>query len=393
MRLFHRTVRATVAVVVILGASSAFAQQQPRNPEQMGPFPVGVTTMQLDDKARIDAELNVPRPLRTEIWYPAVDAARTMPKQKYSEFIAGLNTAPGALDAVNAQLNSYKAGLTVAELDKTWKSVSVRDVPVRDGKWPLVVFSHGSGGTRLGYVFLTEFLASHGFIVMAADHIGNSNYTIVNNMVVKSGGPRGQASATDRPKDVSFLIDSMTAMSSKAGDRFNSHVDLDRIAAAGMSFGGATTKNVIEQDKRVKAALMLAPGGPSLGQRANFETPVMMMIGSEDTTIREAGNTTNRNYYEASKGPHYMVEIKDGGHYSFTSVDQYNSNYGNGIGTGKRITVPDQPVTYLPTELQHKIIDAYSLAFLGRYLRDEKGYDAFLAQNHYGDVIIYKTGK
>lgn len=391
MTLFHRASRNATIAVIVLGAAWSATAQQLRNPEQLGPYPVGVVTMQLDDKARVDPELNVPRPLRTEIWYPAVDAARNMPKNKYSDFVSGINTVPGALDAVNAQLNMYKPGLTVAELEKTYKNVAVRDVQVRDGKWPLVVFSHGSGGTRVGYVFLTEFLASHGFIVMAADHIGNSNYTIVNNMVVKSGGPRGQASSTDRPKDVSFLIDAMTAMNAKTGDRFNGHVDLDRIGGAGMSFGGSTTKNVIEQDKRVKAAVMLAPGGPT-GQRANFDTPVMMMIGTEDTTIREAGNATNRAYYEATKGPRYMVEIKDGGHYSFTSVDQYNSNYGNGIGTGKRITIPDQPVTYTPIDLQHKIINAYALAFLGRYLRNEMGYDAFLNQNHYGDVIIYKTG-
>jgi len=395
MTLFQRgsSVASIVAAMVVVGAAVPASAQQLRNPEQMGPYPVGVTTMQLDDKSRPDAELNAPRPLRTEIWYPAVDAARSMPKGKYSDFVSGINTVPGALDAVNAQLNNYKPGLTVAELEKTYKTVGVRDVQVRDGKWPLVAFSHGSGGTRVGYVFLTEFLASHGFIVIAADHIGNANYTIVNNMVVKAGGARAQANAADRPKDVSFLIDSISTMTNTPGNRFSGHVDLDRIAAAGMSYGGWTTMRVIENDKRVKAAVMLAPGGPAGQPRANFDTPVMMMIGSEDTTIREAGNASNRAYYEASKGPHYMVEIKDGGHYSFTSVDQYNSNYGNGIGTGKRITVPDQPVTYAPIDLQHKLIDAYALAFLGRYLRGENGYDAFLSQNHYGDIITYKTGK
>jgi hypothetical protein len=147
MIVLKRLPRVAIAAVLCASAAVSASAQQPRNPEQMGPYPVGVTTMQLDDKARMDPELSVPRPLRTEIWYPAVDAARNMRKQKYSEFIAGLTTAPGALDAVNSQLNSYKTGLTVAELDKTWQSVSVRDVEIRGGKWPLVVFSHGSGGT------------------------------------------------------------------------------------------------------------------------------------------------------------------------------------------------------------------------------------------------------
>jgi predicted dienelactone hydrolase len=382
----------TVGMCLIAMQVLAFpaAAQQLRNPEQAGPYPVGVTSMQFDDKARPDAELG-PRPLRTEIWYPAVDAARNMPKNKYSDFIIGKETVPGAMDAANEQMNFYLKGLTVAELEKTYKNMAVRDVQVRDGKWPLIVFSHGSGGTRVGYIYLTEFLASHGFIVMAADHIGNSRYTIVNNQVVRSGGPRGQASSADRPKDVSFLIDSITALNAAPGNRFSGKVDLERIGAAGMSFGGSTTMNVVEQEKRVKAAVMLAPGGPS-GTRANFTTPIMMMIGTEDGTIRERGNASNRTYYEQSKGPHYLVEIKDGGHYSFTSVDQYNANYGNGIGKGKRITVPDQDVTFLPIDLQHKIINAYALAFFGKYLRGETGYQAFLDKNHYGDVIIYKNG-
>src|SRR5678815_3941248 len=147
MTLFHRASRNATIAVIVLGAAWSATAQQLRNPEQLGPYPVGVVTMQLDDKARVDPELNVPRPLRTEIWYPAVDAARNMPKNKYSDFVSGINSVPGALDTVNAQLNNYKPGLTVAELEKTYKNVAVRDVQVRDGKWPLVVFSHGSGGT------------------------------------------------------------------------------------------------------------------------------------------------------------------------------------------------------------------------------------------------------
>jgi predicted dienelactone hydrolase len=382
----------TVSFLTLVVASGlTMTAQEVRNPEQMGPYPVGVTSLQFDDASRPDAELGA-RPLRTEIWYPAVDAARGMPKNLYSDFLLR-GSVPGAMAAADAALNSYRKGLTVSELEKTYRNVAVRDVEVRDGKWPLLVFSHGSGGTRVGYVFFTEFMASHGYIVMAADHIGNSRYTIVNGKVVAAGGPRGQASAADRPKDVSFLIDVATRMNSGSDGRFAGRLDLNQIAAAGMSFGGSTTQNVVEREKRVKAGVMLAPGGP-VDQRTNFSTPILMMIGTEDATIKAAGNTRNRAYYEASKGPHYMVEIKDAGHYTFTSVDQYNPEYGNGIGHGKRVnSAPDQDVTYLPPDQSHKIINSYALAFFGVYVRDQPGYAAFLKQNHYGDKIIYKSGE
>ncbi|HEV8146965.1 MAG TPA: dienelactone hydrolase family protein [Bryobacteraceae bacterium] len=377
-----------VAISVVCAAVGA--AQGLAYPEEQGPLPVGVTSLQLDDLSRTDPELG-PRPLRTEIWYPAPDSARGLPRNLYSDFVLR-GAVPGSISAAEEALGGYRKGITIAELDRTYKNVALRDAPVRDGKWPVIVFSHGSGGTRVGYVFLTEFLASHGYIVIAADHIGNSRYTIVNNRVVTAGGSRGQASAADRPKDVSFLIDAFTKMVQGSDGRFAGRADLERIGAAGMSFGGSTTINVIERDKRVKAAVMLAPGGPT-GDRANFTTPVCMMIGTEDSTIREAGNARNRAYYEASKGPHYLVEIKDGGHYTFTSVEQYNPNYGNGIGKGKRITIPDQEVTYLSPEESHRIVNAYTLAFFGMYLRGQSGYRGYLQKNHFGERILYKFGE
>ena len=364
---------------------------QVRNPEQPGPYPVGVTSIQVDDPSRPDAELGA-RPLRTEIWYPSVDATRDMPKNKYSDFLLR-GVVPGSIAEAETALGGYRKGLTVADLDQTFQNTGVRDAQVRDGKWPLIVFSHGSGGTRVGYVYFTEFMASHGFIVVAADHIGNSRFTIVNGKVVVAGGPRAQASAADRPKDISFLIDTMTRMNGGGDSRFAGRIDLDKIAAAGMSFGGSTTENVVESEKRVKAGIMLAPGGPT-GDRTNFTTPVFMMIATEDGTLKEAGNVRNRAYYNASKGPHYFVEIKDAGHFTFTSVDQYNANYGNGIGKGKRVnTAPDQDVTYLNPQEAHKLINAYSLAFLDVYVRGQAAAGEYLKQNHYGDEITYKSAR
>jgi hypothetical protein len=77
------------APAILLAAGLAIlpaVAQELRNPEQMGPYPVGVTSIQFDDASRPDPDLG-PRPLRTEIWYPAIDASRGMPKNLYSEFI------------------------------------------------------------------------------------------------------------------------------------------------------------------------------------------------------------------------------------------------------------------------------------------------------------------
>ena len=389
--------RRTVATVVICGLvwlasgdPAPVGAQDLADPERLGPFPVGVTTMQLDDHDRQDPETGGPRSLLTEIWYPATDASRSLPRNRFSDFILR-GVVPGSIAAAEAGLSYFKENFSIEEMDRTFENVAVRDARGRKGTFPLVVFSHGFSGARFNCVFFSEFLASHGFIVAAPDHTGNSGFTLLDGTVVKRGGERAQRSAADRPQDVSFLIDTFTKMTNGADSRFAGRVDVGSVGVSGMSMGAGTSKRVLDQDSRVKAAVMLAPGRNG-GERSNFTTPIMMMIGTEDSTVGERGNARSRQYYEASRGPRYLVEIKDAGHFTFSSVEQYNPNYGNGIGRGMRITKPDEEVTYLSPAESHKIINAYALAFFGAYLRGQRGYTEFLGTNHYGNEIIYTTG-
>jgi predicted dienelactone hydrolase len=137
--------------------------------QQLGPYPVGVTSIQLNDHSRPDAEAAAGvRSLLTEIWYPATDVAKGMPPNKFSEFLLR-GVAPGSIEGAEGEggLGGYRPGITVAELDDTWHNVAVRDAPVReaeDGAWPLIVFSHGSGGMRNGYTYIVEMWASHGYV-------------------------------------------------------------------------------------------------------------------------------------------------------------------------------------------------------------------------------------
>ena len=227
-----------LTVALLFGSVSLFAQRAP-DPAQIGPYPVGVTTMQLDDHCRVDPETGGPRQLLTEIWYPAVDGARGLPPNKFSEFILR-GAGEGFIEVAEEGLGGYREGITVAELDQTFENVAVRDAGVRDGEWPLILFSHGSGGTRFNYIFFVEHMASHGFIVASADHTGNARFTFLDGKPVVRGGQRADSSATDRPKDISFLLDSMMKLNAGADSRFAGRVNLDQVAVSGMSFGGST---------------------------------------------------------------------------------------------------------------------------------------------------------
>jgi predicted dienelactone hydrolase len=275
----------------------------------------------------------------------------------------------------------------VTEVDKKFDNFSVRDARVRDGVFPLLLFSHGNGGMRSQSPFWCEHLASHGYIVVAPDHTGNCAATAIDgNLVVFDESKRKQA-AEDRPKDISFLIDVMDRLNKGGDSRFLGRIDLDRIGMAGHSFGGYTSTWVADADPRVKAIAPIAGVGES---RTNTAIPVMFVVATEDCTIKAQGNDRIRRFYEESTGPRYLVEFKNGGHYSFTSMFYFNPTFGDGVGEGKRIT-NGEPITYTPKENVYRLTNGYTTAFFGKFLKGLNDYDAYLMANHDPDELIVRS--
>lgn len=351
------------------------------DPLAAGPFPVGVTSTVFIDKSRTDNFTKEPRTLVTEIWYPATDDARQKPKNKYSDFIPA--EARTQIDALMKL--GFKTSLD--ELDKNFLNDSVRDADVRKGRFPLIVFSHGNGGTRTQNTFWCDYLASHGYIVVSADHTANARATIIKGRVIPYQASERENSAKDRPRDVSFLLDQMIAWDKGADKRFTGRIDTDRACAAGMSFGSYTAIVVADQDPRFKAAVAMS-GAPE--SHTNLTVPSMLMLGTEDMTIRAAGNARIRDNHAAHKGPSYLIEIKKGGHYSFTDMFKINKNFGDGVGSGKRRDT-GEPIEYTPMEPTYKIINSYSIAFLGYHLKGQKEYLDFLKSNHWPDIMMWEA--
>jgi len=384
----------------------------------LGPYPVGVTTVQIDGDPKRG------RGLQTEFWYPSTDAALEMPLAKYSECL-GLNTCKdpeAALAMANADsaIGGYRDGISIEELDDpsktTWLTTAVRDAPVRDGpstsnnnnnngKWPLVIFSHGSGAYRVSYSFWTEFLASHGYVVAACDHPGSARFTIVDGEVITPGGNRSKRARkeADRPLDLLQIID---GVAEGTGSHLFSKVDTDKVAISGMSFGGFATAATLElQDPRIKAAVMMSSSMAMSGTqdyhtpvRKNKSTPVLVMMGTEDTVLGEECNDASRKYVDThSDGDAYLLELIRAGHVSFTSCEMYDPEYGNGInaeGSSTSLTNPGGTYKPLPIQTQHEIINNYGLRFLNKYLKNSGDDDdeAYLSKNHYDEKeVVFRS--
>jgi len=95
------------------------------------------------------------------------------------------------------------------------------------GRFPLVVLSHGTGGSAPMLAWLGAALAAHGYIAAAVNHPGNN--------ALEAYTAEGFSLWWERAKDLSEVIDYMLA-----DPEFGNRVDATRIAAAGFSLGGYT---------------------------------------------------------------------------------------------------------------------------------------------------------
>ncbi len=181
------------------------------------------------------------------------------------------------------------------------------------GPHPLVVYSHGFMSTKEEATSLAERLASHGYVVIAAD------YPLTH--FATPGGPN-VADFKNQPADVRFLIDSVLALASD-DKPFTGDIDATRIGAMGLSLGGLTTTLVAfhpeMRDPRIRAAVSIA-GPSSFFDRAFYETtdrPFLMIAGTADAMV--AYESHARPVLERAPNA-VLVSVEAGSHTGFASI-------------------------------------------------------------------------
>lgn len=184
-----------------------------------GRFGVGVRTIEIvhreqPDILRFDKDTGKAplsdRVLPIEVWYPAVIPAGVEERVVYE------SAMPGA---------------AAPDVPKTFRipGKALRDAaPVKGALFPLVVVSHGYPGSRTFLTWLTENLASKGYVVAAIDHTDSV-----------FGEQRGFASTLlNRAADQTFTMDALTTRAADAADFLHGLMDPDRVAIVGYSMGG-----------------------------------------------------------------------------------------------------------------------------------------------------------
>lgn len=190
---------------------------------------------------------------------------------------------------------------------------------------PLLAFSHGYAGIRFQSAFFTEFLASHGYVVVAPDHVGNTFLDASGDVVELF---------SRRPVDVRDAVDWVFAESADAGSAWAGCVDeSEGYAVSGHSFGGYTAfaaagagVNILGDspdlgDDRVWAVLAMAPwdGEGALTTGTSLVTvPTLVLTGARDETTPLPRVQAMFDSLEVE--PRTLGVFPDAGHYSFSPV-------------------------------------------------------------------------
>ncbi len=239
---------------------------------------------------------------------------------------------------------------------------------------PVVLFSHGLGGSRDGAEYLLSFLAEHGYVAVAVQHAGSDTPSVFggngfDEARMQEGMKRALtlAAATDRFRDIPFAIDELEKMNASDA-RLKGRLDLARLGMSGHSYGAATTLAIAGQgfgpnggfsfaDERIKAAIAYSPNKPMQGDPAqafaDVRIPTFHMTGTNDQNpLNRNDPPTNRQvpYKNIKSADKYLLVFKDGDHMIFS---------GRGV-LGE--TRPNDPRF-------HAWIQKASLAYWDAYLR------------------------
>lgn len=338
-----------------------------------GPHKVGFRESSLTYSPR---DGSADRTLRVVAWYPT--AATTGTEVRYQ----GLLPAPNVLGGA---------------------------APAALGPRPVLVFSHGNTSFAEQSFFLTEFFASHGYLVVAMDHTNNTY-----------GSPFRVEVLHWRPDDIRGVLDHLERLGTlPTNDPFAALAPLvsDKVAVAGHSFGGYTTLAVggatwdvdlllayckVQNlpldgcnalatwedlyregfgDTRVDALIPLTPGAVplfGLDGPADVTVPTLLMTGARDATTPNSTDGDLAWAGLAGRADNLRVDFANAGHFTFSNACEL-------VDLGFPIGISDGcGGTFLPTSRAFSAINAYAFAFAEKHLAGATDTDPLLS----GELVI-----
>src|SRR6266581_452303 len=196
--------------------------------------------------------------------------------------------------------------------------------PNDSGKYPVIVFSHGAGGSQNCCEALTHHWATYGFITIQPTHDDsavqrrNAGEENIRFMQAVRDALKKPALWESRPRDISYVLDALPALDKRIAG-LAGKIDPDRIGVTGHSGTNFA-------DARVKAVLCLSPQGPGqfgLNDHSfdQISLPYMGMTGSLDSLGPVASPAWHKAPFDRSQpGDKYHLFIEGANHMSFITA-------------------------------------------------------------------------
>jgi len=321
--------------------------------KEWGPYQVGFREVEV---TYTPAPLTQERALRVAVWYPT-------------------NT-PAADPAL------YFGAIA--------SEIATIDAPATGENMPILVFSHGHMGFAEATSFLCEYFASHGWISIAPDHVGNTTTDL------------GKAVTAEtylwRPRDLSASLDWLYQLPEE--DPLSGRVG-DRVALAGHSFGGWTsfvtagasfaldslvpgceadaqssqfcvnlTDDLLAvfseglQDERIELIIPLDPGNASMLQEgvSEIDVPVLLMTADGPPTGKE-DDYVSPFWNWLTQEDAIWINITTAGHQSFGILCDIMPSFAEDEGCSD---------AFMPHAEVYDLINIYALAFARYHLWDDQ---------------------
>ena len=205
--------------------------------QKPGPYPVGLRAVNQYDPSRKSpvlagdhfkpAESDKGRPLQTLIWYPALPSG--IKSVKVGDYVALADTEI-SFDAPDQEHNKWRSRLKSSFDVPLW---AVRDAKMAEGHYPVLIYAPSDSSIAWENADLCEYLASHGYVVLASRSMGVSTRDMTDDL----------AGIDSQALDISFLISYAARLSD---------TDSSKVAVVSFSWGGISSLFAAARDPRIQ---------------------------------------------------------------------------------------------------------------------------------------------
>lgn len=262
-------------------------------------------------------------------------------------------------------------------------------MPASGDSAPLILFSHGLGGSVDAGTLWADHWASHGFAVLHIEHVGSNFQTVfapgaegIRQRVKEAASAR---ELTERARDVKFVLDQLESRR-KAGEAFAQRLDLSRIGMVGHSFGAQTTQAIAGQnfpvasksplaDTRPRAFIALSPSrrGNQADAFADISRPMFGLTGTNDGFVAPGLGVPPADrlkpYAMMPPGDKYLLNLNGADHMIFSGMTRRELSPNKTIVSDARLD-----------DSQRVIIVATTTAFWRAYLTEDAQARSWLQQ-------------